>query len=100
MISDFREGGSFSKIGDSLSKKAFSIGGKSEIGGRGGQKWPQKIGYHLWTAPFEFLQMRFKNNCSFLRLEAEFDLRDPEVVKQVIQPQVASINQKREARKH
>ena len=38
MISDFREGGRFSKFGDSLSKKAFSIGGKSEIGGRGGQK--------------------------------------------------------------
>ena len=36
MISDFREGGGrFSKIGESLYKKAFSIGGKSEIGGRG-----------------------------------------------------------------
>ena len=45
-------GGRFSKIGESLCKKAFSIGGKSEIGGRGGQKWPQKIGYHLWTAPY------------------------------------------------
>ena len=31
-------GGRFSKIGESLFKKAFSIGGKSEIGGRGDQK--------------------------------------------------------------
>ena len=31
-------GGRFSKIGESLCKKAFSIGGKSEIGGRGGVK--------------------------------------------------------------
>ena len=38
MISDFREGGRFSKIGESLYKKAFSIGGISEIGGRGVQK--------------------------------------------------------------
>ena len=38
MISDFREGGRFSKIGKSLCKKAFSIGGKSEIGGGGGSK--------------------------------------------------------------
>ena len=37
MISDFREGGRFSKIGESLYKKAFSIGGKSEIVGGGGQ---------------------------------------------------------------
>ena len=35
MISDFREGGRFSKIGESLRKKAFSIGGKSEMGGGG-----------------------------------------------------------------
>ena len=34
-----------------LCKKAFSIGGESEIGG-GGSKMTQKIGYHLWTAPY------------------------------------------------
>ena len=41
MISDFREGGGevrFSKIGESLCKKAFSIVGKSEMGGGGGVK--------------------------------------------------------------
>ena len=32
MISDFREGGRFSKIGESLCKKAFSIGEKKEMG--------------------------------------------------------------------
>ena len=31
----------FSKIGESLSKKAFSIGGKLEIGGREGQNGPK-----------------------------------------------------------
>ena len=56
MISDFREGDKFSKIGESLCKKAFSIGGKSEIGGEGGKNdskksdiiygWPL-IGGHL-----------------------------------------------------
>ena len=36
MISNFREeGGRFSKLGESLCKKAFSIEEKSEIGGRG-----------------------------------------------------------------
>ena len=35
MISDYREGGRFSKFGESLYEKAFSIGGKSEIGGGG-----------------------------------------------------------------
>ena len=43
MISDFREGGRFSKIGESLCKKAFSIGGKSEIGGRGVKNDPKKL---------------------------------------------------------
>jgi len=40
MISNFREGGGcFSKIGETICKKAFSIRGKSEIGGEGeGQK--------------------------------------------------------------
>ena len=42
MMFDFREGGGgFSKIGEFLCKKAFSIGGKSEIGpyrGEGGSK--------------------------------------------------------------
>ena len=33
MIFNFREGGRFSKIGESLCKKSFSIGKKSEIGG-------------------------------------------------------------------
>ena len=42
MISDFREGGVFSKIGESLYKNAFSIGGKSEIGGRGVKNDPKK----------------------------------------------------------
>ena len=50
MISDFWEGGRFSEIGESLCKKAFGIGGKSEKGG-GGSKITPKIGYHLWTAP-------------------------------------------------
>ena len=35
MISDFRDSGRFSKIGESLCKKAFSIEEKSEIGGGG-----------------------------------------------------------------
>ena len=34
MISDFREGGRFSKIRESHYKKAFGTRGKSEIGGR------------------------------------------------------------------
>ena len=38
MISDFREGGRFSKIRESLCKKPFSIGGKLEIGGGVGSK--------------------------------------------------------------
>ena len=38
----FRGGGRFSKIGDSLSKKAFSIGGKSEIGEKGVKNDPKK----------------------------------------------------------
>ena len=66
MISDIREGGHFSKIGESLCKKAFSIGGKSEIGRRGGQKWPQKIGYHLrekktlpWGTLWELLSRKW-----------------------------------------
>ena len=42
MISDFREGGRFSKIGESLCKKPFSIGGKSEIGGGGFKNDPIK----------------------------------------------------------
>ena len=42
MISDFREGGRFSKIGESLCKEAFSIGEKSEIGGRGVKNDPKK----------------------------------------------------------
>ena len=43
MISDFREGGGFSKIGESLYKKALSIGEKSETGGRGKVKNDPKI---------------------------------------------------------
>ena len=35
MISDFREGGKFLKIGESLGREVFSKGEKSEIGGRG-----------------------------------------------------------------
>ena len=42
MISDLGEGGWFSKIGESLCKKAFSIGGKSEIGGGGVKNDPKK----------------------------------------------------------
>ena len=43
MISDFREeGGRFSKIGESLSKKTFSIGKKSEMGGRGVKNDPKR----------------------------------------------------------
>ena len=42
MISDFREGGRFSKIGESLCKEALSIGGKSETGGEGGSKMTLK----------------------------------------------------------
>ena len=42
MISDFREGGRFSKIGESLCKKAFNIGEQSEIGGRGVNYDPKK----------------------------------------------------------
>ena len=42
MISDFREGGRFSKIRESLCKNAFSIGGKSEIGGKGGSNMTSK----------------------------------------------------------
>ena len=42
MISDFREGGRFSKIGEFPCKKAYSIGGKSEIGGGGVKNDPQK----------------------------------------------------------
>ena len=41
MISDFREGGRFSKIGESFCKKAFSIRGKSEIGGMGAKMTPK-----------------------------------------------------------
>ena len=41
MISHFREGGRFSKIGESLGKKDFSIGGKSEIGGGGVKNDPK-----------------------------------------------------------
>jgi len=41
MISDFREGGRFSKIGESLCKTAFSIGAKSEIGGGGSKMTPK-----------------------------------------------------------
>ena len=65
-------GGRFSKIGESLCKKAFSIGGKSEIGGRGGQKWPQKIGYHLWTAPNENF-FRQEDTHVFQRLKESFE---------------------------
>ena len=54
MISDFREGGRFSKIGESLCKRAFSIGEKiGDRGKGGGQKLPKNIGYHLWMAPKE-----------------------------------------------
>ena len=42
MISNFRERGSFSKVGESLCKKAFSIGEKSEIGGGGVKNDPKK----------------------------------------------------------
>ena len=41
MISDFREGGRFPKIGESLCKNAFSIGGKSEMGGEGSKMAPK-----------------------------------------------------------
>ena len=41
MISNFREGGRFSKIGESLCKKAFGIGGRSEIGGGGSKMTPK-----------------------------------------------------------
>ena len=42
MISNFREGVMFSKMGESLCKKAFSIGGKSEIGEMGVKNDPKK----------------------------------------------------------
>ena len=53
MISDFRDGGGgrFSKIGESLCKKALNIGGKSETGGGGVKNDPQKSDIILWTAP-------------------------------------------------
>ena len=73
MISDFREGGRFSKIGESLCKKDFSIGGKSEIGGRGGQKRPQKIGYHIWTAPKPVLKKILLNQADWMCLLANTD---------------------------
>ena len=41
MISDFREGGRFSKIGESFCKKAFSIRGKSKMGGWGAKMTPK-----------------------------------------------------------
>ena len=41
MTFDFREGGSFSKVRESLCKKAFIIGGKSEIGGGGSKINPK-----------------------------------------------------------
>ena len=41
MTSDFREGGRFSKTGGPLCKKAFSIVGKSEIGGGGSKMTPK-----------------------------------------------------------
>ena len=41
MISGFREEGRFSKIREILCKTAFSIGGKSEIGGRGVKNDPK-----------------------------------------------------------
>ena len=51
MISDFREGGRFSKIGVSLYKKAFSIGEKSEIWGREGSKMTQKYRISFMDGP-------------------------------------------------
>jgi len=64
MISDFWRGGDkFSKIGESLCKKAFSIGGKSEIGGGGVEndskkwdiiyEWPQRRCYMTMEDKFE-----------------------------------------------
>ena len=84
MISNFREGGRFSKIGESLCKKAFSIGEKSEIGRRGGVKNdPKKIdiiyGWPLSMDVFSNVDLIFNceewNECRFPRkmyLNTEF----------------------------
>ena len=62
MISNFREGGGrFSKIGESLCNIFFSIGGKSEIGGRGVKMTP-KYRISFMDGPlvqFVFLQVAF-----------------------------------------
>ena len=50
MMSDLREGDRFSKIGESLCKKAFSIGGKSEMGG-GGVKNDPKNRMYIYGRP-------------------------------------------------
>ena len=57
MISDFGEGGWFSKIEESLYKKAFSIGRKSEMGGgggRGGFKNDPQISYIIYGWPLVY----------------------------------------------
>ena len=52
MISDFREGGDrFTKVRESLYKKAFIIGGKSEMGG-GGVKNDPKIRISFMDNPY------------------------------------------------
>ena len=43
--------GMFSKIGYSLSKTIFNIGGKLEIRGEGVKNDHPKIGYHIWMYP-------------------------------------------------
>ena len=52
MISDFREGGRFSNIEESLYKKAFNIREKSVIGGGGG-KMTKKYRISFMDGPFD-----------------------------------------------
>ena len=43
------------KIGyylDNTSKKGSKLAKKSDMGRQVGQKWPPKIGYHMWMAPY------------------------------------------------
>ena len=55
-------GARFSKIREFLYQKAFSIGEKSELGGKGGQKWLKNIGYHLWMAPKTNINAQLEEN--------------------------------------
>ena len=65
MISNFRKGGRFSKIGESLCKKVFSIGEKSEIGG-GSFKMTQKCRISFMDGPLENISAQGKNKVKTL----------------------------------